>query len=426
MKRLKLAGIGCGVRTLTYMELAAQMPTRYEVVAGADPLAQRVERARKASCNPDFRGFVDDAAILAEDKLADVMIIGTQDAYHVQPARAAMEKGYDLLLEKPIATDAAQVIELAGIAKKLGRRVVVCHVLRYAPFYQKVRELIDSGILGDIVSVNATEGVGAWHQAHSYVRGHWAVTEKCNPMIIAKSCHDMDVISWLVGRPCRSVSSHGSLMHFTEANAPEGAPARCTDGCPVGPTCHYNALRYASSRRAWLRNVYDDDAGADLEQIRQWLSHSPWGRCVYRCANTAVDHQVVGMEFEGGATATFTMSAFAGGARQLEIFGTKARLHGGGFAREAGGAEIFVMQHDGGDMTRYNVSASIGGYVGHGGGDPGLVLALYDEMMRPNPDDMLTAIAESIESHVIGFAAEESRLTGQTVDVAEYRTRCGE
>jgi len=407
------------------MELAALMPTRYEVVAAADPLAQRVERARKASRNPEFRGFADDAAILAEDKLADVMIIGTQDVYHVEPARAAMEKGYDLLLEKPIATDAAQVIELAGIAKKLGRRVVVCHVLRYAPFYRKVREIIDSGALGDIVSVNATEGVGAWHQGHSFVRGHWAVTEKSNPMIIAKSCHDMDVISWLVGRPCRSVSSHGSLMHFTEANAPEGAPARCTDGCPVGPTCQYNALRYASSQRAWLCHVYDDEAGADLEQIREWLSHSPWGRCVYRCDNTAVDHQVVGMEFEGGATATFTMSAFAGGARQLEIFGTKGRLHGGGFARTAGGAEIFVMQHDGGNMTRYNVSASVGGYAGHGGGDPGLMLALYDEMMRPNPDDMLTSIAESVESHVIGFAAEESRTTGRTVDVGDYRTRCG-
>jgi len=231
MKRLKLAGIGCGGRTKTYLGLAARKPDYFEVVAAADPLPKRVADVKELSRNPSFRSFDSDAAILAEDKLADIMVIGTQDAYHVQPAVASMRKGYDLLLEKPIAPSVKEVVEIERAARDLNRRVLVCHVLRYSPFYTRLKQIVDSGILGDIISLTAKEGVGAWHQTHSFVRGHWAVVEKATPMIIAKSCHDMDIISWLVDRRCESVSSYGALTHFTAANAPKGAPARCTDGC---------------------------------------------------------------------------------------------------------------------------------------------------------------------------------------------------
>ncbi len=420
MKRLRLAGIGCGGRTLTYFGLGGKMPDRYEVVAAADPLPERVERARVASRNPAFRGFASDKELLAQDRLADVMVIGTQDAYHVQPCIAAMEKGYDILLEKPIATTLADVLMLESAAKRLKRKVLVCHVLRYSPFYRKVKEIVASGALGKVISLNATEGVGAWHQAHSFVRGHWSVTEKATPMIIAKSCHDLDVISWLMDEPCQSVASYGELSHFTAANAPAGAPARCTDGCPVAATCQYNATLYAANQRGWLAHVYDQEAGASTEQINAWLATSPWGRCVYRCDNTAVDHQVVAMRFGGGSTATFTMTAFDSG-RDLEIYGTKGHLRAGDNYRQHTGADILISEHGTGNVTKFNVSTMVGGYDGHGGGDSGLMLALHDEMMKADAADMHSSIHRSVESHLIGYAAEHARKTDTAVDLATFR-----
>ncbi len=423
MKRLKLAGIGCGGRTQTYLGLAAQMPEYYEVAAAADPIAGRVEKVRGLSRNPDFRGFDSDKAILAADKLADVMIIGTQDAYHVTPCLAAMQKGYDILLEKPIAANLADVIRVEQEARRLGRKVLVCHVLRYTPFYQKVKEIADSGMLGEIVSLNAAEGVGAWHQTHSYVRGHWSVAEKASPMIIAKCCHDMDILSWLAGEKCAAVSSFGRLSYFTEKNAPEGAPARCTDGCPAARACPYNAVLYATRHRSWLPFVYDEAGGASLEDIRQWLSRSPWGRCVYRCGNTAVDHQVVNLSFAGGSTATFTMTAFESG-RNIDIYGTQARLHGGDFYKHNAGFEIIVTEHASGAVSRFDAGRPAGGgYAGHGGGDGGLVAALYHEMMKDDPAQMRSSLALSVESHVMGFAAEEARLTGRVIHLEEFRRR---
>lgn len=353
MKRLRLAGIGCGGRTKTYLGLAALRPDSFEVVAAADPLPKRVADVKELSRNPAFRSFDSDTSILAEDKLADIMVIGTQDSYHVAPAIAAMKKGYDLLLEKPIAPTLREVASIEKAARELKRRVLVCHVLRYSPFYVRVKQIIDSGILGDIITLEAKEGVGAWHQSHSFVRGHWGVVEKSTPMIIAKSCHDMDLISWLMGRRCESVSSYGALTHFTAANAPAGAPARCTDGCPVGSSCIYNAMHYAGRQRGWLQWVYDQEKGATVEQIRDWLKTSPWGRCVYRCDNTAVDHQVVNLRFAGAATASFTMTAFSSG-RDIEIFGTKARLIGGEFLQHSSDhADIIVHQHDCGNVQKF-------------------------------------------------------------------------
>jgi predicted dehydrogenase len=424
MRRLKLAAIGCGGRTETYLGLAAQMPEHYEVVAAADPLPHRVEKVRGLSRNPAFRSFASDREILAGEKLADVMVIGTQDAYHVTPCLAAMEKGYDILLEKPIATRLADVLKLARRARELRRKVLVCHVLRYSPFYRTVKEIVDSGLLGDIISLNAMEGVGAWHQGHSYVRGHWSVTAKASPMIIAKSCHDMDIISWLVDQPCQTVSSFGSLTYFTDKNAPPGAPARCTDGCPVASTCIYNALLYANKHRSWLGYVFDFEKDATLEQVREWLAKSPWGRCVYHSDNTAVDHQVVALQFAGGATATFTMTAFEEG-RTIEIFGTKARLRGGDAVRAQSGAHIIVTEHESHNTRRFVVDPASGGYAGHGGGDPGLVVALYDEMMKERPQDMHCSLEKSVESHVMGFAAEEARLSRQSVRLDEVRKAHG-
>ena len=422
---LKLACLGCGARAQTYTQLAARRPDQFAIIAGADPVPERVEKIRRLSGCRDFRGFPNGEALLAAGKLADVLLIATQDNSHYEYCRAALRQGYDVLLEKPIATRPGQVLEIEALAQQFNRRVMVCFVLRFAAFYRKVKELIDSGLLGELVSIQANEGVGPWHQAHSFVRGHWAIVGKSSPMIISKCCHDTDIVHWLAGRRCRRIASFGSLEFFRPDRAPAPVPARCTDGCPIGDSCPFNALRYTRDMRSvWLPMVYDRAAEATAEEIIAWLRTSPWGRCVYRCGNDAVDRQVLAMEFAGGMTGTFTMTAFESG-RHLEIYGTRGVLKGGETYRQHFGAHLIFFPHEG-EPVRYTVRAEDGGYALHGGGDAGLVNALYDEMTRPAGAPMAASLASTAHSHLIGFAAEEARLTGHVVDLEAFRKEQGE
>jgi predicted dehydrogenase len=391
------------------------MPGKYTLVAGADPVAGRVEAVRKFSAREDFQGFASADELLAAPKLADVMIIATQDAYHVDPALRALEKGYDLLLEKPAGTRLEDVRRLESAATRLGRRILVCYVLRYTPFYRSVKSILASGRLGDIITFRADEGVIPWHQAHSFVRGHWGNSGRSTPMIIAKCCHDLDILPWLFGRRCLKVQSFGRLSHFRPECAPAGATARCTDGCPHSPGCLYDAHRYAREHRGWLAMVYDRAREATESEIVEWLKTSPWGRCAYHCDNDVVDHQTLNFDFEGGVTGTFTMTAFDTG-RHLEIFGTKGWLRAGHFYKKQAGAEILVGSHASPDVERIAVDESSLGYHGHGGGDYGLMLDLHDEMTKPR-EAMNSSIQNALHSHVIGFAAEQSRATGRVVEV---------
>jgi len=423
---LKIVCLGCGARGQTYTALAARHPDRYQVVAGADLVPERVAKVRQLASSSQqptsdarFRAFPGADALFEAGKIGDVLIIATPDNGHFEACCRALELGYDVLLEKPIATKIGQVLEIERLARRHDRRVMVCFVLRFAAFYRKVKEIIESGALGEIVSIQASEGVMPWHQAHSFVRGHWSVVGKSSPMILSKCCHDTDIIHWLVGRRCRRVASFGSLEFFRPEQAPAGAPARCTDGCPVGDTCPYNALRYAGDQRnPWLAFVYDGARTATDEEIVDWLRTSPWGRCVYRCDNDAVDRQVLALEFEGGITGTFTMTAFENG-RHIEIYGTRGVLKGGETYRRHFGAHIVVLPHEG-EPVRYTVQAEDGGYELHGGGDPGLVRALYAEMTKPAGEPLEAGLDSTVHSHVIAFAAEEARATGRTVDVAEF------
>jgi len=411
---LKIVGIGCGGRTRTYMGLASRQPEKFQLVGAADPVSARLDLLEKECGHPPgFRRFANDKELLAADKFADVVIIGTQDADHAEPCLAAMEKGYDIVLEKPIATSVEDIRRIHEASRRLGRKVLVCHVLRYTPFYRKAREIVASGVLGEIVAIRATEGVEPWHQSHSYVRGHWAVTGKGSPMIIAKSCHDLDIILWLMNDRCERVSSFGSLKYFRAEQAPPGATLRCTDGCPHVGTCQYDAHRYLGEKRKWLGYVFDAADTATDEEIRQWLATGPWGRCVYHCDNDAVDRQVVAMEFSRGGTALLTMTAFSHG-RDLEIFGTRGVLRGGEAIKTDTGSDFIVQPH-GGNAERLDVDFPEGGYDGHAGGDSGFVSALYEEMHSVSPEAMTSSISVSVESHYIGFAAEESRRTGQTI-----------
>jgi len=414
---LNIAAIGCGGRTRTYFELAARKKDRYRLVAAADPNRDRLEKARALSGNPGFKCFQSDEAILREPRLADVMIIGTQDSAHREQAIAAMEAGYDLLLEKPVACSLEDATAVEAAARRLGRRVMVCHVLRYTAFYKKVKAIIDSGKLGRIISMNATEGVGAWHFAHSYVRGHWSVQSKSSPTILAKCCHDLDIIRWLMDAPCESVSSHGGLSHYRVENAPADAPDHCLEGCPVGERCFFNAERYLSDQGKWLSYVCDFKDPADQ---RGWLLRSPWGRCVYRSDNDAPDHQVVAMTFANGGTASLTMTAFESG-RHLEVFGTEGRLRGGEFVLQATGSEIVVNNLDGeGGEEAIKVGAQSEGYDGHLGGDAGLIDALYDAMCHDDYESNAASLEMAIHSHQIAFAAARALTNREAISLRDF------
>ncbi len=411
--KLSLAICGCGSRARTYSKIAMALEGQFEIVAGADPNPSRVNAIRETSNNPDFQAFTSAQDLLDQPKLADIMFIGTQDSYHFEPAKKALELGYHLLLEKPAAQNIEEVRELAEIAKKNGLKVVLCFVLRYTDFYSKVKEIVDSGRLGDIISIRAHEGVEPFHQAHSYVRGHWAKSADSTPMIIAKCSHDTDIISWLLGSPCKSVSSVGGIAHFSEEHAPEGATKRCTDGCPHNDTCIYSAMRYTTDKESWLRMIYPDPTKErKTEEVIDWLKVSPWGRCVYKCDNDVVDHQQVMMEFESGASATLSMTAFDSG-RTIEIFGTKASLRGGDAIKQQFDTDLLIRNHYDGKVEKINLpKPEETEYAGHGGGDYGLIKALSGIIHGTCSNTTSSLIESSIEGHIIGFSAEKSRLKG--------------
>ncbi len=419
---LTIACIGCGARAQTYGSLLMRRPDRFKIVAGADPVPARVEKVRQISGCADFRGFPSAAALLAAGRIADVMIVATQDTDHFEHCSGALKLGYDVLLEKPISTRVEQVLEIERLARQMNCRVMVCFVLRFAAFYRKVKEIVQSGVLGEITGIQANEGVRPWLQAHSFVRGQWSVVGKSSPMIVSKCCHDTDILYWLVGRRCVRVASFGSLEFFRPERAPAGAPARCTDNCPVGDTCPYNAMRYTTDmREVWLAMAFDHARDASTEEIVAWLRTSPWGRCVYRCDNDAVDRQVLAMEFEGGLTGTFTMTAFENG-RHIEIYGTRGVLKGGETYHKHLGAHLIFFPHEG-EPVRYTVQAEDGGYELHGGGDSGLANAFYDEMTQPAGEPRAAGLDSTVHGHLIGFAAEEARLTGRVVNVPEFLSR---
>lgn len=407
MAIFSLAVLGCGSRGRTYAGIVADLRDKYRLVAACDPVADRVDVVASKSGDPAFRKFTDTEAFFAAGKLADALVIGTQDVMHFEQAKRAMDLGYDILLEKPIAPTHEQTLALAEQAARLGRKVVVCHVLRYAPFYMAMRDIIASGEIGEIINFEAMEGVEPWHFAHSFVRGHWSRPHLASPTIVAKSCHDMDMLAWILDRPCEAVSAFGSLKHFTAENA--GRKREEDAG-------FYDPSKYTGETgRRWLGMVYDRAADATATEILEWTKSSPWGRDVYSCDNSAPDHISAALKFAGDLTGTFTLSAFEAG-RHYAFFGTKGVLRGGPFYKKISGADILVLPHGGGEPRRVVIPPPV---TGHGGGDAGIVNAFHAELSGSG--DGRTRIAASVQSHAMAFAAEKSRLTGETVVIRNNR-----
>ena len=409
MPPLQIAILGCGSRGRTYAGIAASFGDRYRITAAVDPVALRCEAV--ASLVPSHRipTFSSAEDLFAAGRLADVLIIATQDADHFDHASAALRAGYDILLEKPAAGSLDRCEALDALARSLDRRIGLCFVLRYTPFYATVKALVASGRLGRIISIRASEGVDPFHQAHSFVRGHWSKSADSTPMIVAKCSHDADLLCWLAGSVPVRVSSFGGLEWFRQANAPYGAPPRCTEGCPVASQCPYDAHHYLGDKRRWLGMVMDGAATADDAAVLDFLRSSPWGRCVYHCDNDVVDHQVVATEMFNGVSVTLTMTAFDNG-RTLEIHGTRASLRGGLPFQEAGAPELWLRDHESGKSEPVEVvqPATAAGYAGHGGGDWGLMNAL-DSLFR-GPDRLPPGL-DGLAGHRLAFLAEKSRLT---------------
>ena len=404
---MKYAIIGYGNRGSLYAELFST-DKRAELAAVCDLKPVRLGHVQKNYGIAKEKCWLSEEEFFKQGKLADLLVVSTPDAAHYRHAIAALRIGYDLLLEKPIADSLDRCAEIYELAKKLGRRVFVCHVLRYAPFFATIKRELESGKYGQLITANLTENVAYWHQAHSYVRGNWADTKKSTPMILAKCCHDLDILSWLFGgTECESVSSYGSLSFFNRAHAPAESADYCFE-CPLKETCAYSCLRFYCNpeNRWWLAGLdWCDPNGTDADVAKALENKDcPYTRCVFKCNNDAVDHQVVNLLFENGATAHLTMTAFTDKCyREIHLHCTNGDISGN---MESSKITLNVF---GGESRTVDVSLTEDTEYGHGGGDAKLVLDVIS-VYEGGECKGLTSIEESFASHCIGYAAEKSRL----------------
>ncbi|MDR0448026.1 MAG: Gfo/Idh/MocA family oxidoreductase [Treponema sp.] len=425
-----IAGLGSRGRH-TYARYAEMNPDKMKITALADTNPGRVREAAETFRVSGSNCFNSAAELLAAEKLADILFICTPDSDHYYTAMTALEKKYHLLLEKPISVNPAECISIAQSAKEHGRHVVVCHVLRYTSFYAKIKEIINSGRIGEIVAIQAIENVGYYHHAHSFVRGNWRNSKETSPMILAKCCHDMDILLWLSGRHVQNIHSYGNLYYFKPEKAPESAALRCLDDCKAKDSCPYDAERiYINSTQTgvtagntdWPNNVVTDPVTE--ENLHRAIKTGPYGRCVFHCDNDVVDHQVVNLEMDNKATISFTMSAFTGTiSRHLKVMGTLGEI-------EASMETNIVKTHVFGqepELIDTNLNnAEISGReprivdtapdhlqwsdTGHGGGD----FRMMDSFLKlfTTGGEALTSVDNSVESHLACFAAEYSRTHG--------------
>lgn len=416
MEKIKVILIGAGNRGTTYVRLGHNHCSEFDLVGVADPDPIRRNYVKEMFSLPDSACFERWEDILALPKMADAAIIATQDQMHFEPAMKAISLGYHLLLEKPAAPTPEECFKIAEAAEQKGVHAIVCHVLRFTPFFTLLKRLIDEGRVGRIMNIIHVEGVGNIHHSHSFVRGNWRNTAQSTPMILAKSCHDIDILQWLLGKRCTRVQSFGSLSYFCKENMPEGAPKKCVEGCPK-TDCPYHAATVYHPGQKFVRHATKKHFPTE-DDIRDAITHTNYGTCVFQSDNDVVDHQTVNLEYEDGATVAFTMSAFNKGGRKIRIMGTKGEIEGDM-------AQNFVTLYDFQTMQTEKImipdavtDETIHG--GHGGGDFGIVRAFCQFFTGTYEGNAITDIRTSVENHLVSFAAEESRLNGQVITMDEY------
>ena len=408
--------IGAGDRgARAYAPYALEYPNELKIIAVAELNEERRNRVREPHAISPENSFSSWQEMLATKPKADIAIICTLDRDHYEPTLKALELGYHVLLEKPMSPDPQECIEMEKAAKKYDRQLTICHVLRYTEFWSTIRKVISEGTIGNVASLQLNENVEIMHMSHSFVRGNWGNKAESSPMILQKSCHDMDIISYVMDKKCERISSYGSLMHFREENAPEGAPKRCLDGCPAELTCPFHAGRYyLGEGKGWARKFTEDDS---REGIINALNETSYGKCVFRSNNDVVDHQVVNMEFEDGATATFSMSGFTREqTRMVQIMGTKGEIRGN-MAENSISIYDFLSKSE----TIIKFDNPVGG---HGGGDNGIVRSFLRGIDSAGENESISSASVSLRSHLMAFAAEESRLNkGTSIELDAYYDR---
>lgn len=415
-REITVAVMGAGSRGREYTAYGKLFPGTLKVVAVSDISPARCTAMADEWNVPATHRFGDYHEMLEagrNGRLADILIISLPDDLHFEAAMEAMRQGYDLLLEKPMARTAEECRALLRRQQETGVFVAVGHVLRYAPYFRALKRALDDGLVGELVSLQHQEPVLYAHMAHSFVRGNWRNSQETTPMILAKCCHDMDILKWLVGRRCERVSAEGGVHLFRQDKAPAGAPERCTDGCPHEATCPYSALDIYVRRR-WFLYVFDlDRKTATDEEILAKVKGSYYAQCAYRCDNDQPDHIVAALRFEGGVTASFTMDAFTPwGGRRTRIMGTTGYIEGDG-------TTFTVHEFRTGRRRTWHFEAPEGTYKdsGHAGGDLALIRDLVRAVDTRDAAYLSSDLAASVESHLMAFACETSRLTGEKVPV---------
>lgn len=413
MKTVDVILAGAGGRGTNYTDCSFD-DAKFRVVGVAEPREFYRNRVVKKHGIPPENVFTDWRAMAERPKFADAVIIATQDSMHAEPAIAFAKKKYGILLEKPMAPNEQDCRAIFDAVVENDIIFGVCHVMRYTLYTQELKRILDAGTIGEIVSVQHLEPVGYWHQAHSFVRGNWRNEALSSFMLLSKSCHDIDWIHYLMGVKCKSVSSFGTLRHFRKEGKPSGAGARCVE-CGVESHCPYSALkiylrRAGETQFQWPVDVITTEL--TQEGVLRALRDGPYGRCVYECDNDVVDHQVVNFLFEGGQTASFTMTAFTEQRdRNTRIFGTRGEI-------SANGSQIEIYDFMTDKRSTVNVSTLAGNITGgHGGGDPRLMHSFISAVATGDRSKILSGPQETLESHQIVFAAEKARCENRVVDI---------
>lgn len=406
-KAITAITIGAGARGNVYGGYSLKYPEQLDIVGVAEPIAVRNERYSTKHNIPDSNRFKTWEDVFKVPKFADAVIISTPDNLHYGPCMAALKMGYHVLLEKPISPSEQECREILALSKKQKRIVAVCHVLRYAPYFQQLRTFVQSGAIGTVVSMQHLEPIEHIHMSHSYVRGNWHNSLETTPIILAKSCHDLDIVKWVLGKKSKQIHAQGSLKWFTAKNAPAGSTKRCTDGCSIEKECPYSAIKIYQKNRTYLHHFdLPEDKTQHEAAIDQYLRTSNYGRCVYRMDNDQPDHYTCNILFDEDITVAFSMEAFTSySGRRTRIMGSMGDI--------VGDMNTFTLtDFKTGKKTEWKQESD-----GHGGGDWRLVNDWVKAIAANDPNLLTSTIDESIESHIMGFAAEKSRKSGQSVKI---------
>lgn len=416
IKMIKAIIIGAGQRGLAYADYALSYPNEIKIVGIAEPRLERLnEMADTHGIDEKFR-FTNWEDVFKKQKFADLVIVATQDRMHYEPVMKAIDAGYDILCEKPMSHKADELLKMRDAAEKKGCALAVCHVLRYSSFYRKIKELLDKKAIGEIVCIQQIESIGYWHMAHSFVRGNWRKKEETSPIIMAKCCHDLDILTYLVGSDINYISSFGSLKHFTKENRPKDAPKRCMDGCKYRDDCPYYAPRFYLEHPKAISDGFSKviSINTDESSLLEALEKGPYGRCVYACDNDVPDNQIVNMMYENGVSVSFTMCAFTDNCeRVINIMGSHGQIQG-----NMDKGILTVNEFASGHEYTIKLHSPAGG---HGGSDT-LMMKEVIGALSSREKEMISSARISIQSHLAALAAEESReKNGECINFIKWQ-----